>query len=1257
MPSPNIHVTTSVDTTGLRPLEEALQRYKEISDAIAQNFSAFRPPDTPNPGAPAATQPIPQVVGGSPLPGPGMPGIPPVTQAPAASDLIPHLDRLAMALERIPTSAGMGVTPPGGTTGGVGYNLNSISGLENWVQNVMAPATPVIDAMEAAGQGPVGTKTASVGPMSPPPSVQSPSVASAQERVHQAMQEAQQATGMGTAPLAPTVEGASGIIGSMHPDNIVHRPAAIATPTPATGGTAQAAPSSVSKTAFDALYRLATEPGYVPETDPVFQQAQEATGWSAGQVHQVAGTIAEQSVNGATPAQIRTTLNGGGGSGTPPGGPPGSPPSSGPSGFGVEAASALGSLGAKYLPFLTMGGAAMFAGDQIAQGWGEWQQTGTPFSNLSKVTGDAGQALASFRDQILSAGTQFGYSLNELTGVATQLTQVMGTMSSGQLAATVGTVASFARGTGLPLSQSAQIFASAGQEGIISGTGAPLSNMGLTALLGSMAAQGGMIGRMGPMATGYLTAMQGVESNNAMPVGATGTAGILTAMSSTGIQGMQGTRGASLFDTLNSGMMNNQGGFGQSLIFSALEQANPSLATNPMGLLSAQASGLGSTIYGTHETVQTALTKYIHSQLSGSPATYGSPSQNFFPKNANAGYESGLIMQAYGLGPSQVNLANAWGSFTNTHTASQANAVTSLLSQSGTSLGKYQAGSVQYLGELGTVHTQAQFDQVLQRFIQNGGMDQISSHARTLLTAAIHSGHLGSETHALAMGMQGWTPMNVLDTQQAHAQALALTRSNMASALTGPIGFLQGVGSHPGEALAALSTVGGMGALGLTQSSLGGALGARFGGLLGRFGRLGGASALDTTVPSVASDTYSLGMGSSARISELLGQSGESAVSSTLDAGSGVASGGSSSVLDAASGLARSAPLIGAGVSMLMDVPHMLSQIQHGQAGKGIGGMVGTGAGAWGGFLGGAALAAPLDPFTFGLASLVGGGLGAFAGSTLGRHLGSWLGGTVTGEKNTTQYGTMQIQQLDVGQLWIQSIVGANSATAAMVSNPTRLPSGSGSTSTSPSANTSTGGLLNDLFGWTTHSMPSGFSTPSVVSSVTSPGGGVPTIGLTAAEDQWLPDILKSLKGLPNKSSLLTPSLIMSVIADQSGGNPNAVGHDSNGTYDAGLMQVNSSNFSAYGLTPKDALAVMANLKAGETILNQDLQRTHSVAGGLYAYGGVGPQATQGMDAMLSILKEISAAIKAQTKAMQAGSLSVGVGAAPTHHLLPKRGK
>jgi site-specific recombinase XerD len=80
----------------------------------------------------------------------------------------------------------------------------------------------------------------------------------------------------------------------------------------------------------------------------------------------------------------------------------------------------------------------------------------------------------------------------------------------------------------------------------------------------------------------------------------------------------------------------------------------------------------------------------------------------------------------------------------------------------------------------------------------------------------------------------------------------------------------------------------------------------------------------------------------------------------------------------------------------------------------------------------------------------------------------------------------------------------------------------------------------------------------------------------------------------------------------------------------------------------------LANLTAGETILNQDLQRTGSVSGALYAYGGSGPQATQGMDQMVSILQEISGSIKELLRQQKkTGNLSL----APPVHVngIPRR--
>ncbi len=190
-------MTTEADLTGFSPLEAALQRYKELSEAIAANFAKWTPPEPPPtpPGGPAAAQPMPQAVNDS---GPDWMHRPfrEVRQEAASigqsmPDLIPHLDRLADALERV----AQGQSHGGSVGGGAGsYNLNTIPSLENWVQNVMEPAQPVIDAMEAAGQGPIVPPNATrpQGRRASTPPTASTSMAAAMDRVNQAYQAASQ---------------------------------------------------------------------------------------------------------------------------------------------------------------------------------------------------------------------------------------------------------------------------------------------------------------------------------------------------------------------------------------------------------------------------------------------------------------------------------------------------------------------------------------------------------------------------------------------------------------------------------------------------------------------------------------------------------------------------------------------------------------------------------------------------------------------------------------------------------------------------------------------------------------------------------------------------------------------------------------------------------------------------------------------------------------------------------------------------------
>ncbi len=104
--------------------------------------------------------------------------------------------------------------------------------------------------------------------------------------------------------------------------------------------------------------------------------------------------------------------------------------------------------------------------------------------------------------------------------------------------------------------------------------------------------------------------------------------------------------------------------------------------------------------------------------------------------------------------------------------------------------------------------------------------------------------------------------------------------------------------------------------------------------------------------------------------------------------------------------------------------------------------------------------------------------------------------------------------------------------------------------------------------------------------------GPPPAIGLWAA---GLATSIAYPAGVP-------PVLALAVMAHESGGNWTARHHNSNGTTDAGLMQVNSANWAAYGLG-KDPYNPAANLRAGVAILSADLARyPGNVAAALEAY-------------------------------------------------------
>lgn len=154
-------------------------------------------------------------------------------------------------------------------------------------------------------------------------------------------------------------------------------------------------------------------------------------------------------------------------------------------------------------------------------------------------------------------------------------------------------------------------------------------------------------------------------------------------------------------------------------------------------------------------------------------------------------------------------------------------------------------------------------------------------------------------------------------------------------------------------------------------------------------------------------------------------------------------------------------------------------------------------------------------------------------------------------------------------------------------------------------------GLWSRVFGGggSTSSGGGGGSTSSGSGSALSP------LAITGLTTRWNPLVNQAIAGLGHHSSLLTPLLVDSIMQQQSSGLNSLNGkpteyHDSNGTTDYGLMQINSSNFKSLGLNATSAMNPLKNITASVQMLNQLLNQYGSVSAAAYHYAGSGSQAT-----------------------------------------------
>ena len=74
----------------------------------------------------------------------------------------------------------------------------------------------------------------------------------------------------------------------------------------------------------------------------------------------------------------------------------------------------------------------------------------------------------------------------------------------------------------------------------------------------------------------------------------------------------------------------------------------------------------------------------------------------------------------------------------------------------------------------------------------------------------------------------------------------------------------------------------------------------------------------------------------------------------------------------------------------------------------------------------------------------------------------------------------------------------------------------------------------------------------------------------------------------------VNPYLLYAIAKTESGLNPNAINRNKNGSYDIGLMQINSSWFPTlrkYGVEEKDLYDACTSIQVGAWILAQNMQR------------------------------------------------------------------
>ncbi len=247
-------------------------------------------------------------------------------------------------------------------------------------------------------------------------------------------------------------------------------------------------------------------------------------------------------------------------------------------GVGYEGASILSASGMSMGDMLAIGGAtagvglvASYLSKNIMGGYNTYQQSAPAASNLWHTLASGGGYNAMY-SRITGLGRGMGISNLQAIQSAQSLAATGGNaaIGNGSLSALFGGAVGLGYGAN-GATTLAQQLAELQRLGITSGLSATATNRSAIFGLGNATIAGGMQGRSNSLLTGITNLIQTLDQQRTTAPNFAKLLGMMTTMSKSGLQALQGSRGANMLSTFNSALTNPGGGpAGQLFMYNAL---------------------------------------------------------------------------------------------------------------------------------------------------------------------------------------------------------------------------------------------------------------------------------------------------------------------------------------------------------------------------------------------------------------------------------------------------------------------------------------------------------------------------------------------------------------------------------------------------------------------------------------------------------------------------------------------------------------